>query len=91
MPNGLTTGSEPSVADAGGEDLKEVHRVWDVSQRGIKAEGSAEAGPKVPGFIAPITVANSDAGAGRCLRSAEIREEAIAGLKGHNCQGLVCR
>jgi hypothetical protein len=90
MPDGLTTGSEPSVADASGEDLEEVNWVGDVSQRGIQAEGSAEAGPKVPGFIAPIAVANSDAGAGRCLRSAEISEEDIAGLKGHNCQGSVC-
>jgi 5,10-methylene-tetrahydrofolate dehydrogenase/methenyl tetrahydrofolate cyclohydrolase len=67
MPDGLTTGSKASVTDLGCKDLKEGDRVGDVAQRGIQAEGSAEAGPNVPGFIAPITVVSSDAGSGCCL------------------------
>lgn len=67
MPDGFTTGCQAAVADAGGEDLEGGDGVRDVAEGGVETEGAAEAGPKVPGTIAPITVLNSDAGSGRRL------------------------
>ena len=90
MSNGFTTGCETSIADSSGEDLEQVDGIGEVAKGRVLTEGATEAGPNVPGFIAPITVSSSDSGAGRCLRSADIREEYISGLKWHNCQGSLC-
>jgi hypothetical protein len=51
----------------GCKDLEEVDGVWDVPKGRILAEGETEAGPNVPGVIAPITVFSSDAGDSCCL------------------------
>ena len=87
MSNGFATGCKSSISDSSGEDLKEVDGIGDVTKGRVLTEGATEAGPNVPGFIAPITVSSSDSGAGCCLCSADVREERISGLKWHDCQG----
>ena len=90
MPHRPTTDRELSTADAGGEDLEELDGIGEVSQGWLLGEGTTEVGPNDPGFVALIAALSSDAGSGLCLRSAEVNEEAIAGLKWHDCQGSLC-
>jgi hypothetical protein len=75
MPDGFTTGGDATVSYSGSKDLEEMDGVGDVAKGGVLTKGAAEGSPNVPGFIAPITVLSSEAGAGRCLCSADISEE----------------
>ncbi len=87
MPNGFTTGCNSTVMHSSGNNLEEIDWVGDVVKGRVLTEGATEAGPNVPGFIAPSVVLSSDSGAGRCLCLADISEECMFGLSWHNCQG----
>ena len=69
------------------KNLEEMDWVGDVVKGRVLTEGATEAGPNVPGCIAPSVVLSSDSGAGRCLCLADISKECMFGLSWHNCQG----
>ncbi len=87
MPDGFTTGGDATVPHSGSKNLEEMDWVGDVVKGRVLTEGATEAGPNVPGCIAPSVVLSSDSGAGRCLCLADISKECMFGLSWHNCQG----
>ena len=87
--NGLVAGEGP-VPNPGSEHLEKEDWVRDALEVGIVVEFAAELPPEIPGRGGIGNGPLANAGSGRCLCSAEIREESQSGRRWHRRQGLSC-